>query len=90
MVPQGGMLVFDHSTNTLTNESFGQPGSQMAYWDGSVDYLSIGTGKGFLISLMGGTALAGVPRDDLPPLNDEHGDPVSFIWHLDPTLSVKG
>ena len=88
MIPQGGMMVYDHSTSTLTNESYGQPG--MAYWHGSLNYLSIGKGKGFLINLMGEMALAGVPRQDLPDISDEHGDPASFLSHIALHLSIKG
>jgi hypothetical protein len=78
MIPQGGMMVFDHTTNILTNESYGLPG--MAYWHGSLNHMPIGKGKGFLINLMGEMAPAGVPRQDLPHDSGEHGDPVSFIW----------
>ena len=83
-IPQGGMMVFDHNTNTMTNESYGQPG--MAYWHGSLNYLPIGKGKGFLINLMGEMALAGVPRQDLPDISDEHGDPVRFSLTHSPSF----
>ena len=65
-------MVFDHNTNTLTNESYGQPG--MAYWHGSLEYLPIGRKKGFLINLMGEMAPAGVPRLDKPDVGDELRD----------------
>jgi len=82
IIPQGGMMVFDHNTNTLTNESYGQPG--MAYWHGSLNYLPIGGKKGFLINLMGEMAPAGVPREDRPHESDEHGDPASFSRRYSP------
>ena len=84
MIPQGGMMMFDHNTSTLTNESYGPPGNRMAYWHGSLNHLSIGQGKGFLISLMGEMAFTGVPREDLPFTSDKHGDPVSFILRRAP------
>jgi hypothetical protein len=84
MIPQAGMMVFDHNTNTLTNESYGQLG--MAYWYGSLNYMPLGKGKGFLINLMGEMAPAGVPLPDLPDRGDEHGDEVSFILHLAPVF----
>jgi hypothetical protein len=80
MVPQGGMMVFDHNTYALTNESYGQPG--MAYWHGSLNYMPIGKGKGFLINLMAEVAPAGVPLQDLPNRGDGHGDEVSFTFYL--------
>jgi hypothetical protein len=75
MLPQAGMLVYDHTTNILTREPYGQPGK--AYWLGSLNHMELGKGKGFLIGLMGEIADAGVPREDLPEGSDEHGDPVS-------------
>lgn len=87
MIPQGGMMVFDHNTNTLTNESYGLPG--MAYWHGSLDFLPIGKGKGFLINLMGEMAPAGVPRDDKPDESDERGDPVSSSLTYSPPYGYQ-
>jgi len=79
-IPQSGMLVYDHKTNTLTNESFGELG--MAYWEGSVNHLKIGKREsaGFLIALMAETAPGGVPIEDTPGISDEHGSILSFEY----------
>ncbi|CUS07228.1 unnamed protein product [Tuber aestivum] len=77
-VPQSGMLVYDHKTGTLTNETFGEPG--MAYWHGSANHLEIGEKAGFLIALMAETAPGGVPIEDKPGINDEHGSGLSFEY----------
>jgi len=79
-LPQSGMLVYDHKTNILKNESFGEPG--MAYWHGSANHLKIGNPKsaGFLIALMAETAPGGVPIEDAPGINDEHGSTLSFEY----------
>jgi hypothetical protein len=77
MIPQAGMLVYDHKTQKLEKKPFGAPG--MAYWHGSLNHMKIGNGKGFLISLMAETAPAGVERDDMPYINDEEGQPVRLL-----------
>ncbi|KAG0636096.1 hypothetical protein HOY80DRAFT_386830 [Tuber brumale] len=79
-LPQSGMLVYDHKTNILKNESFGEPG--MAYWHGSANHLKIGnqTSAGFLIALMAETAPGGVPIKDDLDVNDEHGSTLSFEY----------
>ncbi|KAG0125102.1 hypothetical protein HOY82DRAFT_673246 [Tuber indicum] len=77
-VPQSGMLVYDHKTGALANESFGQTG--MAYWHGSANHLEIGKKSGFLIALMAESAPGGVPIVDDPEINDEHGSTLSFEY----------
>ena len=76
-VPLSGMLVYNHTTGALTNESFGETG--MAYWHGSANHLKIGKKDGFLIALMAETAPGGVPIEDDEAINDEHGSIVSFL-----------
>jgi len=75
-VPLSGMLVYNHTTGALSNESFGETG--MAYWHGSVNHLKIGKKDGFLIALMAETGPGGVPIKDDPGANDEKGSSVSF------------
>jgi hypothetical protein len=72
------MLVYDHKTGALTNESFGQTGT--AYWHGSANHLEIGKKSGFLIALMAESAPGGVPIVDDPDVNDEHGSTMSFEY----------
>jgi len=71
------MIVYNHATGALTNESFGETG--MAYWHGSANHLKIGKNDGFLIALMAETGPGGVPIKDDAAINDEHGSSVSFF-----------
>jgi hypothetical protein len=87
MTPQPGMLVYNHTTNEISHEEYGEPG--MAYWHGSLNYMPLGEGKGFLISLMGEVAPAGVPIEDLPDKSDEHGAAVSSIPTFSRTNSLR-
>lgn len=77
-VPLSGMVVYNHATGALTNESFGETG--MAYWHGSANHLKIGKKDGFLIALMAETGPGGVPIKDDPAINDEHGSSLSFRY----------
>jgi hypothetical protein len=74
------MLVYDHNTNILTTEPYGEPG--MAYWHGALNHMKVGKGKGFLISLMAEMLPAGVPRPDIPERNDDYGNEVNLTSHL--------
>jgi hypothetical protein len=78
MIPHSGMLIYDHSTSILTHADYGDPQAKTAYWHGSLNYMKLGKGKGFLISLMGEYAPEKVPIDDKPVVNDEHGYQVSL------------
>jgi hypothetical protein len=71
------MSVYDHSTDSLTSEPYGQPG--MAYWHGSLNHMKLGKGKGFLISLMGEMAPDGTRIQDTLGLSDDYGTQVSFV-----------
>jgi hypothetical protein len=65
------MLVYDHNTGILITEPYGEPG--MAYWHGSLNYMKIGKGKGFLISLMAEMAPGGVSHPDKLGIIDDYG-----------------
>lgn len=78
-VPQAGMLVYEHDNDNLYNETYGSNEEQgYGFWHGSLNHMQLGQGKGFLISIMGETAIAGVTRPDAPEVNDETGIPVSL------------
>lgn len=78
-VPQAGMLVYEHDNDNLYNSTYGSNEEQgYGFWHGSLNHMQLGRGKGFLISLMGETAIAGVTRPDAPEVNDETGIPVSL------------
>lgn len=78
-VPQAGMLVYEHDNDNLYNETYGSDEEQgYGFWHGSLNHMQLGQGKGFLISIMGETAMAGVTRPDAPEVNDETGIPVSL------------
>ncbi|KAI5845045.1 hypothetical protein DFP73DRAFT_526511 [Morchella snyderi] len=49
--PQVGMLLYDHTTSTMTNETFFGD-ENYGYWNGRMLHLPIGCGKGYLISFV--------------------------------------
>lgn len=76
--PRGGMLAYDHNKNHLSNATYGTAEEVgLGYWHGSLNYMELGPGKGFLIALMGEKKPAGAQFPDAPTVNDETGDPVS-------------
>lgn len=78
LVPQAGMLAYEHDSDNLYNVTYGSDEEQgYGYWHGSLNHMKIGQGKGFLISLMAERGIAGVTRPDAPEVNDETGIPVS-------------
>ncbi|KAL0640639.1 hypothetical protein Q9L58_000308 [Maublancomyces gigas] len=78
-VPQAGMLIYEHDNDNLKKVTYGSDEEQgYGFWHGSLNHMQLGEGKGFLISLMGETAIAGVTRPDAPKVNDETGIPVKF------------
>lgn len=87
-VPQAGMLVYEHDGDNLRNVSYGKEEEQgYGYWHGSLNHMKIGSGNGFLISLMAERGIAGFPRPDAPEVNDETGiivspDTVRSIWFI--------
>lgn len=77
------MLVYEHDNDNLYNITYGSNEENgYGFWHGSLNHMQLGPGKGFLISLMAETAVAGVARPDAPEVNDETGEPVSLdsIW----------
>lgn len=77
IIPQGGMLRYDHTHGTLYNETYGTDEDKgLAFWHGSLNFMQLGPGKGYLIPLMASQGPAGNPRPDAPGANDESGQSV--------------
>jgi hypothetical protein len=76
--PQVGMLVYDHTTSTMTNETFFGDEEGYGYWNGRMLHLPIGCGKGYLISFVPERARAGTFLSDDGSVGEKTGEAVSF------------
>ncbi|KAH0612767.1 uncharacterized protein H6S33_009147 [Morchella sextelata] len=87
--PQVGMLVYDHTTSTMTNETFFGDEEGYGYWNGRMLHLPIGCGKGYLISFVPERARAGTFLSDDGSVGEKTGEAVVFNYAMIYDLDKK-
>lgn len=58
---QNGMLIYNHTSRSLRNETTRGYGDNEGFWHGTLQHLPIGCGRGMLLSLMAEKGTLGEP-----------------------------